>query len=485
MKFGILPWPCQRYYRIQRRSAILTIVLLATTTWLYSKDITLKPIFFGIHRTTGGLWQSSTDPVSLAGWGLHGDGKYGAWKVSGDIILMRFFGLDRLPLNRLSPEQGFTWGQHGSDDPNMTDTDFSEVMISYDLGDLDIFFGKFSRSYGPGVHSLTISNKPPSYPQFGFDWQVTPNISFSSFHGVLFSALVDTHRTRLYGGGRYGTQKIYLDRYVVGRRLEWSPWESISIGLTETLIYGGRRVEPIYLISFVPLFWAEHYLADTDNLQMSADLTWRPLSKLKVYGVFLMDEWRPVRTFDKENNRNWFAWQAGIQATSLVRDNDHLIVEGTWTDHRINRHRSPINDFYTYNYPVGHWIGPHAQSLLAAYTVPLLMFRITAQYLYAKRGQQTEEMIYNQYKSIWYERFSGPTETFRTLDIFVAWQLFPRLLTDLWIELGVCKTNWQNAGFDPFNPEANNLSDTNKFSWNLAFYYNFNMPGYNITTYRP
>lgn len=84
---------------------------------------------------------------------------------------MRFFRLDRLPPNRLSPEQGFTWGQHGFDDPNMTDTDFSEVTIPYDLGDLDIFFGKFSRSYGPGVHSLTISNKPPSYPQFGFDGQ--------------------------------------------------------------------------------------------------------------------------------------------------------------------------------------------------------------------------------------------------------------------------------------------------------------------------
>lgn len=215
-------------------------------------------------------------------------------------------------------------------------------------------------------------------------------------------------------------------------------------------------------------------------------MTWRPLSKLKVYGIFLMDEWRPVRTFDKENNRNWFAWQAGIQGTALIRDNDHLIVEGTWTDHRINRHRFPISDFYTYNYPVGYWIGPHAQSLLAAYDVPLLMFRITAQYLYAKRGQQTEEMIHNQYqyKSIWYERFSSPTETFRTLDVFVTWQLFPRLLSDLWIELGVCKTNWQNAGFNPFNPEANNLSDANKFSWNLAFYYNFNIPGYNITTYR-
>ena len=162
VKFRILPWFNQRHYCIPKRITFLTIVLLATTTWLYAQNITLQPIFFGIHRTTGGLWQPSMEPVSLAGWGVHGEGKYGAWNVSGDIILMRFFGLDRLPPNRLSPEQGFIWGQHGSDDPDWTDTDFSEVMISYDLGDLNMFLGKFSRSWGPGIHSLTISNKPPS-----------------------------------------------------------------------------------------------------------------------------------------------------------------------------------------------------------------------------------------------------------------------------------------------------------------------------------
>ncbi len=153
-------------------------------------------------------------------------------------------------------------------------------------------------------------------------------------------------------------------------------------------------------------------------------------------------------------------------------------MEGTWTDHRINRHRFPINDFSSHGYPIGHWIGAHAQSLLASYMLPGWGSRFMVSYLYAKRGELTLDMLIDQYKIMTYERFSGDTEeTIQTLDIIVARPVWKKL----WLEITVSRIWWANAGFNPAEPEAGDLENVNKTSFNVGFYYNFDFPGYSIT----
>ena len=176
------------------------------------------------------------------------------------------------PPNRFSPEQGFPWTLSGLEHVEIINPDFSEIKISYNMENLSLVFGKFIRSWGPRQHSLIISSKPPSYPQFGLDWHISSNLNFSYFHGELFSSMVDTHRTNIYAG-RYGRPRIYVECYITAHRLEWTPLKQITLDLNESLIYGGRGVETLYLIPFIPLLSAEHYLVDSDNLQMSADLT--------------------------------------------------------------------------------------------------------------------------------------------------------------------------------------------------------------------
>ena len=474
---------------------ILLLVVILTSAQLVGQGIAIEPIFFGIHRSTGGVWQGEAKPTYFAGWGIQGEVAYGRWTLQADLINMRFFGLRGLP-NRFSPEQGFSWHQHATGAPEEFDTDYSSVKMVYEIGGFKALLGKFSQNWGPGLHSLTMSAKPPTYPQFGFEWRLSNRLRFIYTHGELFSGIIDTLRTPPTGRNLVGGQKVYLDRFIAAHRLEWRPVDWLTLGLVESVVYGARSIETVYLMPFMSIWSAEHYLGDTDNVQMSADLTWRPHPGLKLYGVFLMDEWRPQDTF-KETNRNWFAWQGGLDWRSVLLGEDRLVAEATWTDHRIIRHRFPINDFYSHGYlsrdgylsedgyrynpgyPAGHWIGAHAQSLFMAYILPRWGSRFMVSYLYAKRGELTWDMLVDQYRNILYKRFSGSTETVQTFDVTVGRPVWKKL----WVELGFSLIDWNNAGFDPAKPEVGNGNDVykNKTSITVGFYYNFNFPGY-LTT---
>ena len=76
------------------------------------------------------------------------------------------------------------------------------------------------------MQSLFLSRKSPTYPQFGFDWPITPRIHFSYFHGELFSGVRD--EGTLLGGVR-GQQKIWAERYIAAHRVEWSLTGALKI----------------------------------------------------------------------------------------------------------------------------------------------------------------------------------------------------------------------------------------------------------------
>jgi len=95
---------------------ILTAVIIASATGLWgqvpsiqiSREISITPIVFGIHRTGAGTWHPDKKPVSFAGWGLKGAATQGRWQIEAELILMRFFGLQEIP-DRFSQKHGFDW----------------------------------------------------------------------------------------------------------------------------------------------------------------------------------------------------------------------------------------------------------------------------------------------------------------------------------------------------------------------------------------
>ena len=186
-----------------------------------------------------------------------------------------------------------------------------------------------------------------------------------------------------------------------------------------------------------------------------------------------MDEWSPPYTFDKDN-RNWFGWQAGFELEDVLIAASRLRMEYIWTDHRIYRHRFPVNDYYSWGYPVGFWAGPHAEELYLDYSFILSDIRFEIMISDAKRGVLNDSLLLDQYSrpndSPVYERFSEGTEGKQIILLSLNRDLNKKLN----IKLSYTYVDWKNAGF---NPEVSlleqNLSDITKHSMGIVIRYRY------------
>ncbi|MBT3215813.1 MAG: hypothetical protein HOD97_06935 [Candidatus Marinimicrobia bacterium] len=444
------------------------------STVLFSQNFSLRPLAFTINKSTGGDWNAfQTDGVLIGGFGGQADWSNQNWKIMGRWVYTSVHGMSGDPFS-LSPDKGKRFSQSYS----MLDGDFwfddADMLIQYKGDNYSFEFGKYDRFWGPGMSSLTVSNRVPSFPQFGFEWDVLPNLKVSYFHGFLNSDILDSSRAQYYTG--VGTKQFDISRSVAGHRLEWQPFDFLSLGATDLVVYAVRPLEVTYLMPFIP-FWAlQHYLDDTDNIQMAGDITLHFSNQRKAYIVWLLDEWSIENTFNKENERNWFGWQFGLEWIALMQEKDRFQIEYTWTDHRIYRHRFNVNDAFSSGYPLGFWAGPHAQELYAEYVAELFGFDWVLSYSNVKRGEVTDAILENQYDQTQdnYQRFSGLVEERTVMDIQLMKSVWKQ---DLLVYLGVSVIDWKNAGFDPFNPGSGSVKDINKTSFTVGFSYNFRPPG--------
>ncbi|SVA96153.1 uncharacterized protein METZ01_LOCUS149007, partial [marine metagenome] len=342
--------------------------------------------------------------------------------------------------------------------------------VSYHRNPIKFEFGKFDRHWGPGNRAVHISNKPPSYPQFGFEWQISENIKLIYFHGLLKSNIPDTSRG-VYYNNQVSNRSLNLSRSIATHRIEWQPLKKLILSANESVIYGTRGLDLHYLLAVIPFYQIENYLGDTDNVQMGCDITYQQNPDVQLYLGFYMDELTPEWLF-RNNNHNWFAWQFGLNWQKLLSESDEIVCEYNWTDHRIYKHKFPINDYYSHDQPLGYWAGPHAEELLVQYQYGLHSYQIHLTFSNAKRGALTEEMLYNKYHDIEDQRFSGDPghEQISLLRIDVQKDL---IIKGLSYQIGVDWIQWKNAGFDVFNPSLNPVKNINKISANAAVFYNF------------
>ena len=260
-------------------------------------------------------------------------------------------------------------------------------------------------------------------------------------------------------------------RNIAGHRLDWQPNEKWNISISELVIYANRSLEMAYLLPFIPFFPLQNYLNDTDNIVMSADVQYFYQNNIRIYGAFLMDEWSPPYTFDKDNH-NWFGWQTGFEWEDVLISASRLRMEYTWTDHRIYRHRFSVNDYYSWGYPVGFWLGPHAQELYADYSFSLGDNHLKIIFSDAKRGVLTDSLLIDQYNrpndNPIYERFSDGTEEKQVILL----SLNRDITENINVNLSYTFVDWENAGFNPSDPQDYaDLPDITKHSMGIAIRY--------------
>ena len=219
------------------------------------QEFSIKPVAFIISRSTGDWWQTASGPVTYAGAGLRGEYAWGRWRIESEFFNTRFYGLQRLP-DRFTPEQGSSWLGRDAEKPDVIDTDHTIMKLSYATETLALQLGKYDLSWGPGYHSLTLSQKPPSVPRFGFDWQVLPRLKFMYSHSQLNSGMIDAERSAA-SPSLFRTNRIARSRYLVAHRLEWAlPW-GLTLGGSEAVVYGDREMDLAYLLPFIS-YWSAH-----------------------------------------------------------------------------------------------------------------------------------------------------------------------------------------------------------------------------------
>jgi len=440
------------------------ILVISLVTGLYSGDFKIEPTAYINYYSNGGVWHHKEEgAVSFFGFGAKALKSVNNFSFEGQFVYNS--------AQNVSQEAFLFSRNQGIEFPNGYTFgegfwyDYSTMKITYSTENALFDFGKFNRFLGPGIYPLTVSNKPPSYPQFGFEWDIIPSLRLKYFHGFLKSEIQDSIRASYYEN--VGKRQFNLPRSIAGHRLEWTPISRVTFGATETVIYGIRGLDIHYLMPFIPFWSLQHYLGDTDNIQMSGDVSLN-FENGNLYAVLFIDEWRPEWTFE-EKNRNWFGWQIGFTRTELFMKSDKLEGEFSWTDHRIYRHRFSINNYYSHGYPLGFWAGPHAQELYFNYFLPFGKYNLNINYSDATRGELTRDMLEGQYNDDQHERFSGNSEHRMVIEVLIQRSF---MKDQLGVQAGVELIHWKNPGFDPYKSDTSLGEDIEKWSISMGIYYN-------------
>lgn len=456
---------------------IILLFLLVTTVGAQG-NISVKPAAFVTTSTAGGAWVASTEkPASIILAGFVYTYEKDRLKLSGNYLFASIFNMTQNAFS-FQPVQGIPYASGLRVVDKSYWFNIAEFHLSYAFESGSIYATNRPAHWGVGINATTLSEKPTYYPSFGFSWDLTPAIHFRWMHGNLKSGIKDSIKSLYYNqvGDSDITRNFEVSRSIAAHRVEWTPFPWLSLGAMETVVYAVRPMEFLYMVPFIPYWVSEPYLGDTDNIQMVGDIAIKPVKNIQAYLSLYMDEWMPETTFDKKENHNWFAWQTGFSWKSLLRPDDRLRLEWTWTDHRIYRHRFAINDLYSDGYPLGFWGGPHAQELFADYRINLKGNDLVFRFSNAKRGAMTDEMVNDNYHIIYMERFSGPVPYERRTVSEVRWSR--NTLKGLKVELAVQAINWENAGFNPSNPNPAAVHDVEKVSLQLSLHYNFTYPGW-------
>ena len=432
-------------------------------------QVKFSPIIFLNYLSSGSDFQPSNNDVKIFGAGVNVKYKSKKLNISAEFINHRLYGSSsRDSLHNFNFQQGLSWGASNGNLGDSFDYDFANLNVRYKINSGELFFGKMNPQWGAGHSKVILSDKSPSFPLFGYNWEVNNGLSTEYFHGQLNSLIQDTSKDEYYtnDGERLITPNV--SRSIAAHRFIWSPIKELSIICTETVIYGVRGMDFHYLMPLIPFWPLQHYLGDTDNLQMAGEIIYSPSSRLKFYGTIFMDEWAPDRTF-KDDNHNWFAYQWGLTRLKLLNDFDQLRLEFTWTDSRIYHHRFKVNDYYSHNYPLGFWAGPHAEEIYISYNIHMFHMDWAANISKAKRGEFTAlEDQYGDNKGA-VKRYGGLVEE----KLFIELEVKKPLYKTLFMKAGVSYVEWKNAGFSPENVILDNLRSIQKVSVNIFIGYQF------------
>jgi len=261
--------------------------------------------------------------------------------------------------------------------------DRATAHLSLRYPHVEVQLGRQAVDWGPGRRgNLTLSSYPPAYDFITLRAHLG-RFRFTHLHGFLLSDVVYTYET-----DNGFIRKEYAEKYIAAHRLEYSPFWRVTLGLTESIVYGERDIDPAYLNPLL-LFWsAQHSSHDRDNEIMSADVEIIPLRGVRCFAAFLIDEIYLKEIF-ADDARNKIALQAGFQLVDPFGWNDTDVhVEYARVQPCVYTHKFPVNTYLHDGWPLGHWLENGDDiSLLAGHRLSEHL-RMAVELSRTRRGEQ-------------------------------------------------------------------------------------------------
>jgi len=246
--------------------------------------------------------------------------------------------------------------------PDFIYHDETEAYVKTGFKYINFTYGKFQNYWGPGyTGSLILSNNATSYDQFKLD------IKYKKFKFTsIYAYLIDYHDQH--------DDSLQQRKYLAGHRLEFTPWNWLSLGLTETVMFAGRSFEPAYLNPVMFFRSAEHYLGSPDNMMMGIDIEFTLIKNVKLYGEMLIDDITSPKL-----RTGWYGnklgFLAGIfNADFLTIPNLDCYLEYVRLEPYVYTHIKSGNSYNHYGTILGHWLGPNSDLLFIQ-----LMYRFSKQ----------------------------------------------------------------------------------------------------------
>lgn len=265
-----------------------------------------------------------------------------------------------------NPSEGIPYNKQSD---NKRTWDIFAASASYDLDAVKLLAGFDYLSMGPARRNHVIlrgeqSNyrpwqdstsrifEPAPTPYFGYQFELGP-IVYSQYAMKLF-------------------EKKNFGKYMHVHRLDLSLPKNITLGLSETALYGstteefsnpnedadssGREFEWAYVIPFIPYVFQEHLQGDQDNISLAFDLSVKTIPNWEFYGELLWDDMKsPTSMFDD-------SWWGNKWAASVGVARDSLRIKNTLWDWYLEYTR--VEPWvYTHHKGGGYTYRSYAQSL--------------------------------------------------------------------------------------------------------------------------
>ena len=443
-----------QYSRIEGKNSILKNLILD-----FSKNPKISPVFYLQTHTNGSDYTAQKRNVYIYGWGIDTSYKFDNISLESNFVNHTFIGVSQKP-NKLSARQGLAqfinWPY--KDTKTVFDSRIANMKLTYNKPSFGIELGKYNRFWGPGISSLIISNKPPSYPQLGFHWQINKKMKFLYFTGILRSLIHDEFMSKYYAN-QIRSRYIQVKRSISAHRLEYSLLPSLHLSITESMVYATRNFE-IHYFPFIAFWPMKNYIGDIDNMQISVDLDWQINNNLRLYTSVFIDEMDPrgiltnPLSLTKKENENWWGWQFGSNYKNFLLNSDLLRMEYNWLDHRIYRNKISANDYYHYGFPLGFWAGPHSEEIYIDYTFNIYDSLIRISYSNVKRGRLTNQMLTDAYNRVYHDRYENGFEQKKEVTLIFEKQIF----FNFYLAIGFEHIDWLNPNFDPYQESSEKIA---------------------------